>query len=76
LADTNVVAPARGALDDPDMTGMEIETACPHGGSHSSIEIVLGYRYYPALIVQVGASVERNLERCPLSDDMMLTELG
>jgi hypothetical protein len=55
---------------------MEIATACPNGGSYSSIEIVLGYRYYPALVVQVGTSEERNLERCPLSDDMMLTELG
>jgi len=75
LANTNVVA-ARGALDDPDVTGMEIATACPNGGSYSSIEIVLGYRHDPALVVQVGTSVERNLERYPLSDGMFLTELG
>jgi hypothetical protein len=71
-----MVAAAIGALDDPDVTGMEIAAACLDGGSYSSIEIVLGYRYYPALVVQVGTSEERNLERCPLSDDMMLTELG
>ena len=71
-----MVAAAIGALDDPDVTGMEIATACLDGGSYSSIEIVLGYRYYPALVVQVGTSEERNLERCPLSDDICSPNLG
>jgi hypothetical protein len=76
LADTNVVAAARKALDDPGVTGMEITTACLNGGLYASVEIVLGCRHDPALVVQVSASVERNLEKCPLSNGMLLTELG
>jgi hypothetical protein len=71
-----VVAAARKALDDPGVTGMEITTACLNGGLYASVEIVLGCRHDPALVVQVSASVERNLEKCPLSNGMLLTELG
>src|SRR5436309_3196135 len=60
LADTNVVAAASGTLDDPDVTGMEIATACPNGGSYSSIEIVLGYRHDLALVVSADGAPHKN----------------
>jgi hypothetical protein len=63
LADTNVVAAASGTLDDPDVTGMEIATACPNGGSYSSIEIVLGYRHDLALVVSADGAPHKESER-------------
>jgi hypothetical protein len=45
------------------VTGMEIATACPNGGSYSSIEIVLGYRHDLALVVSADGAPHKESER-------------
>jgi hypothetical protein len=76
LAHANVIVRPRRTLDDPHITGIEVMTSCPDGPSYPSIKVVLGQGHYPALVVRVGASVERYLEGCSLSDEMMLANLG